>query len=256
MVSSVCVRERGGEKHVKEWSSVARGEKGKDYLFVGRKHSPPGEERPFESGSFFSLSRRRGFLRPRGPSRRIGSRTDAKNDARPTLLKARFGGRVCDRARAWTFFSGEAISFKRSTTLNATRRRTSFPAFWFRVWAHEQIRQVSHASQQIILDIRDFEVRLVSHAVVSERRARWSRYSKRFYRISLLFQWISNSRTPSSSSSEGRIVSNARSLSLCVSRSLARAQKHALSGRRRKRRSLQTGCGLFVTLKAGTFEEG
>ena len=47
-----------------------------------------------------SLSRRRGFLRPRGPSRRIGSRTDAKNDAMPTLLKARFGGRVCDRARA------------------------------------------------------------------------------------------------------------------------------------------------------------
>ena len=226
----------------------------KEKINCARKHSPPGEERPFESGSFFSLSRRRGFLRPRGPSRRIGSRTDAKNDAMPTLLKARFGGRVCDRARARVdvSFSGGGDLFQ----TQETRRRTSFPAFWFRVWAHEQIRQVSHASQQIILDIRDFEVRLVPHAVVSERRAR---NSKRFsYRISLLFQWwISNSsRTPSSSSR--RIVSNARSLSLSFSLSLARARTKtrslSLSLSQEEEEEEKTGCGgLFVTSqKRGT----
>ena len=232
----------------------SRGGRKENYLFVGRKHSPPGEERPFESGSFFSLSRRRGFLRPRGPSRRIGSRTDAKNDAMPTLLKARFGGHVCDRARARVdvSFSGGGDLFQ----TQETRRRTSFPAFWFRVWAHEQIRQVSHASQQIILDIRDFEVRLVPHAVVSERRAR---NSKRFsYRISLLFQWWIYPILPVLLLLllDGSFRTRALFLSLFLSRSLARAQKHALSLSlsQEEEEEEKTGCGgLFVTSqKRGT----
>lgn len=96
-------------------------------LLLGRK--------ALRIGFFLFLSRksRRGFLRPRlfGPSRRIGSRTDErKNDEkcrrfRKRVLVVRV---VCDRARAWTFFSPRAlISFKHTHHHHETTTTYLFP---------------------------------------------------------------------------------------------------------------------------------